>query len=66
MAKVEAKSPPMVQIAKGYQNGCPTSNIMKGNKPKIVDKVVNNIGIILALKAFIKQVIAASFFLRFR
>lgn len=48
---IDIARPPMVPIARGYQNDSFVSPIMKGMKPKIVDTTVSRIGTIFTLNA---------------
>ena len=44
-------NPPIVPAAKGNQNAVLSVPIIKGMKPRMVDKTVSRMGIILALHA---------------
>ena len=51
MAISDIANPPMVPIARGYQNDSLDSPTMNGIKPKIVESMVRSIGIILTRNA---------------
>jgi hypothetical protein len=60
-ARVEQIIPPMLHMAKAYQKISWLSNRIKGSSPRMVDKAVSTIGMILLLKALIKTFIAVRF-----
>ena len=51
MPIIDITNPPIVPAAKGNQNAVLSVPTIKGMKPRMVDKTVSKMGIILALHA---------------